>query len=301
MALIKNVAIIGAGGNLGKAVLPAFLEKTNVKITVVSRPESKSTFPSSVNVVRASVDDPASFEKAFQGQDAVLCLIATSEIPKEGLIVEAAAKAGVKWFVPSEFGHDTTDPKVVKQLPIFSGKDAVVEKLRSHESTMGWTGIVTGLFLDWGLVTGFLGYDCKNHAATIWDDGNHEFNVTNITDIAEALVTLLTNEKAREKAKNKTVWISSVRTNQNEILATVEKVTGTKWTVKNVDGKTAVEEGREKMAKGEQMGAFAVIQSIAFVNGGWRDWNDRAEEGRKILLPNGTESLEDTVKRVAQA
>lgn len=149
MSEIKNIAIIGASGNVGEVVLPAFLEKTNIKITVISRPESKATFPSSVNVVRASVNDPASLEKAFQGQDAVICLIATAEIPREGLIVDAAAKAGVKWFVPSEFGHDTTDPKVAELLPIFKGKVGVVEKLRSHEATMGWTSIITGLFLDW--------------------------------------------------------------------------------------------------------------------------------------------------------
>ena len=65
------------------------------------------------------------------------------------MIVDAAAKAGVKYFVPSEFGHDTTDPKVLELLPVFKAKTAVTKKLESHEEKMGWTGIVTGLFLDW--------------------------------------------------------------------------------------------------------------------------------------------------------
>jgi saccharopine dehydrogenase-like NADP-dependent oxidoreductase len=149
MSDIKTLAIIGASGNVGEVVLPTLLRKTNLKITVVSRPESKATFPPDVQVLKASVDDPSSLEKAFQGQDAVLCLISPFAVSTEGLIVDAAAKAGVKYFVPSEFGHDTTDPKVLELLPIFSAKSTVIEKLVSHEAKMGWTGFVTGLFLDW--------------------------------------------------------------------------------------------------------------------------------------------------------
>ena len=149
MSDIKTLAIVGASGNVGEVVLPTLLQKTNLKITVISRPESKATFPPNVQVLRASVDDPSSFEKAFQGQDAVLCLISPFEVSKEGMIVDAAIKMGVKYFIPSEFGHDTTDPKVLEVLPIFKAKRAVIKNLESHEAKMGWTGIITGLFLDW--------------------------------------------------------------------------------------------------------------------------------------------------------
>lgn len=121
-----------------------------------------------------------------------------------------------------------------------------------------------------------------------------------MTDIAEALVTLLTDSAAREKAKNRVVWISTVKTSQNDILAVAEKVTGEKWKVKNVNGKQQVAEGFEKVAKGDLRGLAPIIQSIAFLDGGWRDWTANAEEGKKILLPNGTGTLEATVRRVAQ-
>jgi uncharacterized protein YbjT (DUF2867 family) len=149
MSDIKNLAIIGASGSVGEVVLPTFLQKTNLKITVISRPESKATFPPSVQVLRASINDPLSFEKALHDQDAVLCLLGPSQVSKEGLIVDAAAKAGVKFFVPSEFGHDTTDPKIEELLPVFKSKITVAKELESHESKMQWTAIVTGLFLDW--------------------------------------------------------------------------------------------------------------------------------------------------------
>ena len=149
MSDIKTLAIIGASGNVGEVVLPTFQQKTNLKITVISRPESKATFPPSVQVIKVSIDDLSSLEKALQGQDAVLSLITPSQVSKEELIVDAAIKAGVKYYIPSEFGHDTTDPKVLELLPIFKAKTEITKKLVSHEAKMGWTAIVTGLFLDW--------------------------------------------------------------------------------------------------------------------------------------------------------
>jgi nucleoside-diphosphate-sugar epimerase len=150
------------------------------------------------------------------------------------------------------------------------------------------------------LRVGFLGFDFKNKAATIWDDGNHRFPITNVTDIAEALVTLFTDSAAREKAKNRVVWISTVQTSQNDILAAAEKATGEKWKVKNVNGKQQVAEGFEKVSKGDRRGAAPIILSIAFLDGGWRDWSAKAEEGKRILLPNGTGTLEATVRGVVQ-
>jgi hypothetical protein len=150
------------------------------------------------------------------------------------------------------------------------------------------------------LKVGFLGYDFKSKTATVWDDGTHRFPVTNVTDIADALVMLFTNSTAREKARNKAVSIYSIKTSHKEILAAVEKVTGEKWVVKHVDGQQLLAEAKEKLAKGDVNGVTPILLCVSFLDGGWRDWSANAEEGRNALLPNGTETLEETVRRVAQ-
>ena len=123
--------------------------------------------------------------------------------------------------------------------------------------------------------------------------------MTNVTDIAEALVTLFTDTTAREKVRNRHVRIFSVKTSQHDILAAVEKATGVKWAVKHVSGKDFVADGKEKLASGDARGAVPIILSIAFLDAGWRDWAAEAEEDKKILLPNSTETLEETALRVA--
>jgi hypothetical protein len=123
--------------------------------------------------------------------------------------------------------------------------------------------------------------------------------VTNVTDIAEAMVTLFTDVVAREKVMNRHSRIFTVKISQNDILAAVEKVTGKKWVVKNVNGNELVEDGKEKLVKGDGRGAVPIIQSVAFLDAGWKDWAAMAEEDRKILLPNIMETLEETARRVA--
>ena len=86
---------------------------------------------------------------ALKGSDVVLALLGAPGLQIEPQIVDAAAAAGVKWFVPSEFGHDTTDERVTGLLPVFKSKTAVIDRLRSKEKDgLAWTALITGLFFD---------------------------------------------------------------------------------------------------------------------------------------------------------
>jgi uncharacterized protein YbjT (DUF2867 family) len=148
MTEIKTVAIVGAGGNVGTAVLAA-LQKTNLKVSIITRPDSTSTFPSTVNVIKTPYD-LASLTTAFKGQDAVVAALAPQGLAIEPTLVDAATAAGVKWFIPSEYGHDTTDPKVVARIPLLKSKVAVIDHLRTKEKDgLSWTAVEVGLFFDW--------------------------------------------------------------------------------------------------------------------------------------------------------
>jgi NmrA-like family len=76
--------------------------------------------------------------EAFSGQDVV---VSTIGVP--------AVKAGVRRFLPAEFGGNKENPKVAS-LPLFGAKQEVLAYLKSKESDQfSWTGIATGPFLDW--------------------------------------------------------------------------------------------------------------------------------------------------------
>jgi hypothetical protein len=278
---IKNVALIGAGGNLGPSILAAFL-KSSFKVTVLSRPDSKSTFPSEAHVTKTDYS-AESLAEAFKNQDAVISIVGNSGFADQQKIIDAAVKAGVKRFIPSEFGSDTANETVREIVPIFNGKKAVVDYLKTKESdTFSWTALITGPFFDWGHKVGFLGFNIKNKAATIWDTGKGAWSGTNLNTIGLALVNLLSDSNLASTA-NKYVYVASHTFTHNEILAAFERLTGEKWTVTHVDSKTSIAESKEKLAKHDHSAVGPLIQAAAFSDDGYGDfrtvpgglWNEK--------------------------
>ncbi|KAF2629697.1 NAD(P)-binding protein [Macroventuria anomochaeta] len=287
---IKNVIIIGAGGNLGPSVLRALLS-SSFNTSVLSREGSNSTFPSGVNVLRANYDSVDSLKQAFQGQDAVISLVGSGAIGDQNKLIDAAIAAGVKRFLPSEFGSDTPNPKTRAVVSVFEAKTGTVNYLKSREDVISWTSVITGPFFDWGLKVGFLGLDQKNKTATVIDSGNATFSTSNLSFIGEAVVKTLENAEA---TKNQYVYVSEFQISQNELLAAAEKVTGEKFTVNKVSAKDHIAKGNELLQKGDFHGIGPLIQSITFGDDKLGDlkpsglWNDK--------LGLKQESLEDSIK-----
>lgn len=64
------------------------------------------------------------------------------------IIIDAAINAGVKRFIPSEFGADTLGK--AGELAIFQGKSEIRKYLekKAAEGKITWTGIANGPALD---------------------------------------------------------------------------------------------------------------------------------------------------------
>ena len=289
---LKNVIIIGAGGNLGPSVLRAFLS-SSFNTSVLSREGSNSTFPSGVKVLRANYESADSLKQAFQGQDAVISLVGGGALGDQNKLIDAAIAAGVKRFIPSEFGSDTPNPKTRAIVPIFNAKTGTVDYLKSKESAISWTSVITGPFFDWGLKVGFLGFNAQNKTATIVDSGNATFSTTNLGLIGEAVVKALENAEA---TKNQYVYVSGFQTNQNEILAAAEKITGEKWAVNKTTSKDLITKGNELLQKGDFSGLGPLIQAVTFSDEQLGDLKPSGIWNEKLSLRQ--ESLEDSIKAV---
>lgn len=290
---IKNVIIIGAGGNLGPSILSAFLN-SSFNTTVLSREGSNSTFPSGVKVLRANYDSVDSLKQAFQEQDAIISLVGGGALGDQNKLIDAAIAAGVKRFIPSEFGSNTPNPRTRAIVPIFEGKFGTVNYLKGKEDSISWTSVVTGPFFDWGLKVGFLGFNAQSKTATIIDSGNATFSSTNLSTIGEAVVKALENAEA---TKNQYVYVSGFQTSQNEILAAAERITGEKWTISKTSAKDHIAKGNELLQKGDYSGIAPLIQAITFGE----------EEQLGDLKPSGLwneklglkqDSFEDSIKTV---
>lgn len=272
--------------------MDAFLKTPAFNTTVLSREGSSSTFPSGVKVIRANYDSAKSLKAAFQGQDAVISLVGGTALGDQNKLIDAAIAAGVKRFLPSEYGSDTTNKRTREIVPVFEAKHGTVNYLKSKEGEISWTSIATGPFFDWGLKVGFLGFDQASKTATLYDGGEATFSASNLSQIGAATVKALEHA---DLTKNQFIYISGFQTTQKDILAAAEKVTGAKWTVKNVSVKEHIAEGTAKLQKGDYSGIPALIQGAMFSKdeplGDFSSlglWND------KLGVPK--EDFEETVR-----
>lgn len=145
---VKKVVLVGAGGNAGSAILEALLAAQRFDVTILSRPESKSSFPDHVRVVKGTYDDEAVLKEAFQGADALVITLSFMSTNQEPLLIKAANKAGVKWIIPNEYAGDGNNTELVKRVPVYQQKQGVRQLFEHLDSkflamsTGPWTGYV---------------------------------------------------------------------------------------------------------------------------------------------------------------
>ena len=138
-----------ASGNLGRPTVNALLAKKQFKVSALTRVSSSATFPGEVTVIKTDYTH-ASLVSAFKGQDAIVCTIATSNLTDQKRVIDAAVEAGVKRFIPSEFGWDTSGAIALEIAPCTSMKIDTVAYLKGKEGAgMSWTSICNGLWADW--------------------------------------------------------------------------------------------------------------------------------------------------------
>ena len=270
----KNVVLLGATGTVGKYVLPELLADPSFNVTVLSRTDSKAVFASNVNVVKIDYSDTAALTKALTNQDVVISTVGgegTSSNFGE-ILVNAAIDAKVKWIIPSEFGIDYEDPSA--NIPVLGSKLAVVNLLKKNQSRIAYTFITTAAFLDWGFDNGFLGFDIKNRAVTLYDEGKNLTAGTSLPTIGKAVVATLHHP---ELTQNKRIYVADAVFTQKQALELFEKYTKAKWTVKNITSANARKEAEENLAKGNIGPAFVgFILSYAYGGSGGGTFESKA-------------------------
>ncbi|KAI9003878.1 hypothetical protein DFJ74DRAFT_713396 [Hyaloraphidium curvatum] len=225
----KSVAVLGGTGLVGRPLVPELLD-AGFDVTVVTR-RADAEVPAGART--AEVKDPEDAERlaeVFKGIDVVVSVLNYPAGAKaQGAAIEAAARAGVKRFVLSEFGldHASAPPHVAAVL---AGKKAAQE--HAAKAGLEWSGIATGFFIEnlaWGPF--FTGIDAANGTAKVLGDGNAKATYTSLRDIAKATAAAL----KRKDTANRYINIGGQEVSDNELIATFENLTGKKFAINHVD------------------------------------------------------------------
>jgi len=244
------------------------LLESGFEVTAVTRESSAATFPDGVEVRRADLSSIESLTEAFNGQDAVVVTIATSEVDKQNTLIDAAVAAGVKRFIPSEFGHNSKKLSggLATILSLKAQTAKYLDETAKANPEFTWTGIATSPFFDWGLDNGLWGINLKDKTANIIDSGNELVSTSTLAFVAKSIVAVLQNEA---DTANQLIDVVEFNVSQNEVLHIIEEETGAKFKLSHANGSLLGLTGEDKLTKGDVWGAFIpLLLAWNFSDGG---------------------------------
>lgn len=303
----RKIAIVGASGQLGKPMLKALLAKGVHTITAIQRPQATSIFPSEVTVKKGDLEDETFLADVFKGQDVIVLMPPLSHIISvQKPAVRAAAKVGVRWILPSEFGPDPFASKLIEKSILLKNKKEIRD-LIDELGVSSWISVAVGPWLDVSLPLGLWGIEPKARKATIWRGADAKTSTASVAHTGEAAAAVLSLPEADlAKYKNKAVYTPSFRLSQREILEAVQRATGTTdadWDITTREYEDIASEYEENIKKGDGMAPFVKFFVTQFVEGLGADFDhkvDVAELEKLEKLGMAKENLEEVMKVAVQ-
>ncbi|KAH7165214.1 hypothetical protein EDB81DRAFT_917183 [Dactylonectria macrodidyma] len=268
MSTIRHVALLGKGF-LGTAVLKELLAK-GFEVTVFTRVGSATKdLPEGVHVAQVDYSSLSSLTEALKGKDAVVSTLNGDAILGQTLIIDAAIQAGIKRFVPADFGSITTDPNAW-DLPCHYPTVQIQQHLaaKARDGQIEWTIFSTGPFLDLVLTFPFA-FNFANQTVELFDNGKHRFSGSTTSSIGKAIAASFKNPEA---TKNRNVFIHNIVTSQGELVEIAKKLSpaGVEWAVTNVDGKAELQKQLDDAAtNGPNLGNIIGMLKAAILSGGY--------------------------------
>jgi hypothetical protein len=295
---IKNVTLLGANGTVGPMVLHA-LVKDGFNVTVLKRASSNSptNYPAGVKV--ASVNDSFAVEDlvpVFTGQDAVVVTIKGTQVDIQKRLADAAVKAGVKRFIPADFGScDSSSPHAQDCVPLFANKTELrgyLTSLAEKNKDFTWSSIVCGHFFDWQ--TAFLHLWPQEKRLDIVKPGDHlKASYSTLGRVGEATSRVLQHPS---ETANRVLFVQSFCVTQVEISKAFEKASGAKYDVQWFEAEAYEREQKAKRDEGDKDAIENLVWMLGAIEG---NWEEREEVAMGVLgLEN--EDLEEAAKKVVE-
>ena len=221
-------------------MLDVIVKSGKFNVTAVTRASSSATFPSNVTVKKADMESVDSVKAVFEGQDAVVSTVGMMAISAQSVLIDAAVAAGVKRFLPSDFGCDLANPKGAA-MPIFKQKLEIHKALReaaaAHPS-FSYSLVCNNAFLDWGIEKNFL-INWKEDQPKLFDGGKTSFTAATLATVGQAIVGVLEHP---EETKDRFVYCKDIDISQLDMLAIAKKVDPNKKYQEPIDIDTAAVE-----------------------------------------------------------
>ncbi|KAK3384103.1 oxidoreductase CipA-like protein [Lasiosphaeria ovina] len=265
MAPGPRIALAGATGGLGPTVVAEFVAN-GLHVTLLTRKGGSgakgSTTSELLDIKEVDYENIAEVTKALHGVDVFISTVGNPGLDAQIQLIDAAVAAGVKRFLPSEFGAEAEHPRQ-KDFPLYVTKRRIVDylaKKAAEHPSFSYTRVVTHAFFDWGISESFL-VDRAAHHMVRYNGGNTPFSVTTLKTIATALVFI---SKNLEATKNRAVFVHDAAITQNQLARLAQEADGIEWTFEEQSTKQLLQDSLDELRKlkpdvGKAMRGFTTV------------------------------------------
>ncbi|KAF2733018.1 NAD(P)-binding protein [Polyplosphaeria fusca] len=195
-----KIAIAGGSGNVAQEIIDALVAAQKHEILILSRKDGPTpTSQQNVTWVKASYDDPDQLAQTLQGVHTLLSFVIEQDNPSGPVqknLINAAVKAGVKRFAPSEWATSKLD-----HMPWYAYKAEIrryLEDLNKDQKVLEYTLWQPGLFVNY-LTAPYqttthihqleIPFDFQNRRALVLDGGDESrINWITVQDMASIVV-----------------------------------------------------------------------------------------------------------------
>jgi uncharacterized protein YbjT (DUF2867 family) len=298
----RKIAMVGATGTVGSPTLAALIETNIHTITAVTRSESTAEFPSGVHVKKGDYANHAFLVSALKDQDVLIMQLNMfpQAMDAQIALIEAAAEAGVRWVLPTEFGSDINS-SLAQEFPMMSMKKKYRDLI--EEKGMNWVAIVNNPWFDWSLKQGMWNVDIPGKKATLNNVGDAKFNTTTLGQVGRGVAALLSLPDDKLNGyRNSAVYLRSFLTSQREILDSAIRATGTKesdWEVKTQNPEVTIQAARDAVAAGNPMAFVGEFYTAHMQEGRGGNYEEKAAKDAAVLGLE-KENLDEVIKRVVK-
>lgn len=280
--IFSSLTATQAGGGIGKYITEFLLKTGKHKVTAVTREDSTNTLPAGVLPKKISYDNQDSLVEALKGQDALIITMSVMAPPEnQTKLIDAAAAAGVPWVLPNEFGGDPLSVEMGRDTFLGAQKRLFRDQIEALGKS-SWVGVACGFWYEYSLGGGEerYGFNIPARTLVLMDDGTTKINTSTMPSVGRAVAALLSlkilpddsDDKSTSLAsfRNKPLYISSFTIGQQDMLDSVQRVSGAgarDWKVTRTTARERFDSGHELLKSGERIGFPRLLYARAFFPG----------------------------------
>jgi hypothetical protein len=303
---LKNIAIVGAGGQFGKHITQALVDGKKHRITAITRANSDAKIPEGVHdTKRVDYESHSSLVEALKGQEALIITVKVGSGDAQARLINATKDAGIQWIMPNEYGIDPThDKRLGEDTKLGAAVLAVREQI--EKAGLFWVGLSCGFWYEFSLAGQEVryGFDFSKKTLTLFDDGDTKIPTSTwpLASLTVAKIFALPIQSdgkyslALSDFKNKSVYVSSFFVSQRDMLASVLRVTGDKesdWTITTEASKPRYDRAVKMLSEGKFEGFAILLYTRVFFPDGASDYTSKLNN-KDLSLPE--ENLDDATK-----